>query len=314
MNIHPSFVVKKQNGLYVGKTSNDVAEPQEAKLYPNEYLAKNACYCTEQIESILAAGDRIVIHRLYPNRWFQFDGELAGWSMKESEATIFASKEVASEICSKHNIEFKHSPERFCLEMTDRLGVQTNSDTSISIFDPDELNKHPVGTSENPIVNTYEYRGTQQSVLDEIPNGSVLTGSLWTTPASQIGASSSLSNTSIDYSVTREDMLAAISRARKEHEHFFGLNPINPDSERLVNDLIKRNQKPYERTRIPSSKVMKVLENYMDAIKRFDSWSSVVSSRKFAPDEHPYIQFAQSIVDRDQVHKELVDILRNENG
>lgn len=331
MNIHPSFVVKKENGLYVGKTSNDVAKPQEAKLYPNECLAKNACYCTEQIEPIHTAGDRIVIHRLYPNRWFQFDGELFGWTMKESEATIFASKEVAKEVCSKYVVEFKDNPERFCLEVTEKMTKEEIFEWAKSIekdlgdqtvFASDDLDEHPLGTPENPIVRTFEYRGIQQPI----------TSSLWTTPASQT-SNESLAAAQIDYSITKEDLEKAVAKA---HDRFFGkppsgsfatmfpnysydlclemfgLPPVNPESEKLVDDLVKRNQKPYERTKIATSEVMKSLWAYQDAIKRFESWSSVVSAREFAPEEHPYIQFAQAIVDRDRAHKELVDLLRSQ--
>lgn len=302
MNIHPSFVVKKENGLYVGKTSNDTKSVLEAKIYPTEKLAKNSCYSTETVEAVSVPGEKIIIHRLYPTRWFQFDGELSGWAFRESDATLFASKDAAIACASEHNVEFRTNAERFCLEVYEEI---QDSNVIVSVFtsgDHDNL-----GSPENPIVNTYEYRGTQQSVLKEVPSQHV-SGSLWFTPASQT-SNESLAAAQIDYSVTREDMLAAIA---KRHNEFFGLPPVNPKSEKLVDDLVKRNQKPYERTKIVTSEVMKSLWAYQDAIKRFESWSSVVSARKFAPDEHPYIQFAQAIVDRDRAHKELVDLLRSQ--
>jgi len=308
MNIHPSYVVKKQNGLYVGKTSNDVKSVFEAKIYPTEKLAQNSCYATEQVETVSVPGDKIVIHRLYPTRWFQFDGELSGWAFRESEATLFASKEAAIACASEHNHDFKNHPERFCLETYERMTKEEvwewakGIDLDVTVLAADADSFEELGTPENPIVNTYEYRGIQ-----DIPTSQV-SGSLWF-PVVNLGYSSSLASASIDYSVTREDMLAAVA---KRHNEFSGLKEVNPESEKLVDDLLKRNQKPYERKPIPSPDILKSIWVYQDAIKRFESWSSVVSARKFAPEEHPYVQFAQAIVDRDKAHKELVDLLRNE--
>jgi len=235
MNIHPSYVIQKENGLFVGKTSVDALDEQSAKLYFDEESAKKSCYVTEKIKTTSVIGDKIVIRRLYPTRWFQFENGLVGWTTKENEATIFSSKDVALSVAKEKSTDFRYHPERFCLE-------------------------------------SYENEVTLNAA-----------SSLWTTPA--IDSSIPLDNAKIDNLITREDLLR---KSRK---------------------LIE--QKSIEKSF--SDDVLDALTNYQDKIKRYESWSSIISdviSRKNSSYEESYIQFAQSIVQKNEAHLKLIDLLR----
>ena len=62
-----------------------------------------------------------------------------------------------------------------------------------------------------------------------------------------------------------------------------------------------------------SDDVLDALTNYQDKIKRYESWSSIISdviSRKNSSYEESYIQFAQSIVQKNEAHLKLIDLLR----